>query len=133
MQKASWKRYVIQKHKAKNLHYDFRLEQEGVLKSWAVPKGLSNNPDEKRLAVEVDDHEFKHLTYESETVTIWDQGGYKNITGLKQGGEVISFREAYENGVIELKLKGEKLEGDWVLIRMDISDNKNNWLLKKEK
>jgi len=86
MQKASWKRYVIQKHKAKNLHYDFRLEQEGVLKSWTVPKGLSNNSDEKRLAVEVDDHELKHITYESETVTIWDKGKYKNITGLKQNG-----------------------------------------------
>ena len=64
MQKASWKRYVIQKHKAKNLHYDFRLEQEGVLKYWTVPKCLSNNSDEKRLAVEVDDHELKHITYD---------------------------------------------------------------------
>ena len=112
MKTASWKRYVIQKHKAKNLHYEFRLEQDNVLKSWAIPKGPSDDPDVKRLAVEVEDHALTHLTHESETVTIWDQGEYKNITGLKQDEKVIPFNKAYENGVIKIKLKGEKSEED---------------------
>ena len=74
-------RFVIQKHQATTLHYDLRLEVGGVLKSWAVPKGPSTDPSEKRLAVQVGDHALEHAEYESDRVEIWDSGTYRPLTG----------------------------------------------------
>lgn len=127
-----WKLFVVQKHEAAHLHYDFRLQVEGVLKSWAVPKGPSLDPHKKRLAVAVQDHSLSHAQYEDENVKIWDKGSYRNITGLEQEGVVIPFTESYENGVIEIELKGDKLQGKWVLVKMKKEAGEANWLLIKK-
>ncbi|MFC1911885.1 DNA polymerase ligase N-terminal domain-containing protein [Chloroflexota bacterium] len=117
-------RFVVQKHQASHLHYDFRLEMEGVLKSWAVPKGVPVEPGVRRLAVQVEDHPVEYIDfagkipegeYGAGTVEIWDRGNFE-ITG----------REA---GQLEFTLKGEKLTGEYVLIHTD----GKNWLLFKRK
>src|SRR5579871_3231046 len=128
--------FVIQKHAATRLHYDFRLGWDGVLKSWAVTKGPSYNPADKRLAVQVEDHPWEYRTFEGiipkgqyggGTVMVWDQG-----TWAPQG--VVD--EGLKNGHLKFELHGKKLQGDWVLVRMhgraDRLD-KPNWLLIKEK
>jgi DNA ligase D-like protein (predicted 3'-phosphoesterase) len=118
-------RFVIQLHDATTLHYDFRLEAGGVLKSWAVPKGLSTDPSEKRLAVQVDDHSLAHGDYESDRVEIWDRGTYRALTE----GPV---EDAIENGHLSFWLEGEKLRGGWTLHRT--SDGaKPQWLLIKRR
>ncbi|MFP4515082.1 MAG: DNA polymerase ligase N-terminal domain-containing protein [Parcubacteria group bacterium] len=123
--------FVIQKHDASNLHYDLRLEINGVLKSWAIPKGPSLDPSEKRLAVLTEDHPLDYASFEGKipedeygggTVIVWDQGRYVN-----QGDT--SMEDAFENGTIEFELKGEKLKGAFVLVK---TKNKN-WLLIKKK
>ncbi|MFW6269806.1 MAG: DNA polymerase ligase N-terminal domain-containing protein [Bacillota bacterium] len=131
--KSEWKLFLIQKHKTKTVHYDFRLEKGGVLKSWAIPKGPSYIPSEKRLAIEVEDHSLNGATEENDNKIIWDKGKYKNITGLQQNRKLIPYYEAYENGVIEIELKGEKLKGNWVLVAIAEEKNKNHWLLIKKK
>jgi DNA ligase D-like protein (predicted 3'-phosphoesterase) len=118
-------RFVIQKHAATTLHYDFRLEAGGVLKSWAVPKGPSTDPHEKRLAVQVDDHSLAHGSYESERVSIWDAGTYRPLTA----GPV---EEAIENGHLSFWLEGEKLRGGWTLQRTS-GGRKPQWLLIKRR
>jgi bifunctional non-homologous end joining protein LigD len=128
--------FVVQKHAARQLHYDFRLGWNGVLKSWAVAKGPSYFTGDKRLAVEVEDHPMEYGGFEGTipkgqygggTVMIWDYGEWKGL------GDV--DREL-EKGNLKLELKGTKLRGKWALVRMkngrDRSD-KPNWLLIKEK
>lgn len=128
--------FVIQKHDASHLHYDFRIEIDGVLKSWAIPKGPSLNPKDKRLAVPTEDHpmeyaKFEGVIHEGEygagTVLIWDKGHFKNIKKDNDGNEV-PLKKCYQRGQIEISLKGKKLQGGFALIR-----TKNNWLLIKMK
>ncbi len=120
------KKFVVQKHHASHLHYDFRLEKEGVLKSWAVPKEIPTKKGVKRLAVEVKDHNLDFANFEGEIpknhygagkIEIWDNGTYK----LKK----------WEKDKIEFILKGKKLIGEYALIRFKTSGNNKNWLLFK--
>jgi bifunctional non-homologous end joining protein LigD len=126
-------RFVIQKHDASRLHYDFRLEMEGVLKSWAVPKGLPWGQGEKHLAVEVEDHPVEYATFEGiipegqyggGTVMVWDRGNYY-VYGEQPSK---SLRE----GKLHLVLDGEKAKGEWTLVRIRGRDgDKNQWLILK--
>src|SRR3954453_9129756 len=103
-------RFVIQQHAARAMHYDFRLEAAGVLKSWAVPKGLSTDPREKRVAVQVEDHSLGHGKFEgrigSGRVIVWDAGTYRSLTD----GPV---EEAIANGPLSFSREGENLRGGW--------------------
>jgi bifunctional non-homologous end joining protein LigD len=134
--RAGTLRYVIQKHAARRLHYDFRLEADGVLKSWAVPKGPSLDPSEKRLAVQVEDHPLEYGAFEGVipqgeygggTVLLWDRGAWKSLEG--------DASAAIAAGKVKLELHGEKLRGGWTLVRMGGRANADgkNWLLIKEK
>jgi bifunctional non-homologous end joining protein LigD len=129
---AGASRFVIQKHDASRLHYDFRLEMDGVLKSWAVPKGLPWKRGEKHLAVEVEDHPADYEGFEGVipqgnygggTVMVWDRGNYY-VHGEKP-------LEALKKGRIHMVLEGEKAKGDWALIRTRSDRGKNQWLLLK--
>src|SRR6266567_7352801 len=113
---------VIQKHAATRLHYDLRLELDGVMKSWAVTRGPSLVPGEKRLAVHVEDHPVEYNTFEGTipkgqygggTVMLWDRGTYEPESG---GGED-ALREAYAKGDLKIVLHGKRLLGGWVLVR----------------
>jgi bifunctional non-homologous end joining protein LigD len=128
--------FVIQRHDASHLHYDFRLEFDGTLKSWAVPKGPSTNPADKRLAMQVEDHPIDYATFEGTIpkgqygggeVKIWDHGYWKPKRSDK------SVRADLKNGHLKFELMGEKLQGSWALVRMGKADQKNAWLLIKEK
>src|SRR6185369_10607879 len=123
--------FVIQKHDATRLHYDFRLELDGVLKSWAVPRGPSFDPAQKRLAVETEDHPIEYGKFEGVIpegeygggpVLLWDRGRWRP-------------REGYRKGRLKFDLEGEKLAGAWMLVRMvgERAENGKNWLLIKEK
>jgi bifunctional non-homologous end joining protein LigD len=125
-------RFVIQKHAARRLHYDFRLEMESVLKSWALPKGLPLKRGEKHLAVEVEDHPIEYEQFEGiipegqyggGTVMVWDRGNY----GVYGEQPVKSLRE----GKLHLVLDGEKAKGEWTLVRIRGRDEKNQWLILK--
>jgi bifunctional non-homologous end joining protein LigD len=127
-------RFVVQEHHARQRHYDFRLEMAGVLKSWAVPKGPSLNPEEKRLAVMVNDHPTEHLDFEgiipagqsgAGPVVVWDQGVYE----LFEGGDPV---KALEAGKIVMTLRGKILKGGFTLVKMKGRGEKN-WLLIKKK
>lgn len=129
--------FVIQKHDATTRHYDFRLEINGVLKSWAVPKGPSTDPSVKRLAIPTEDHPVAYADFEGTipedeygggTVIIWDKGTYKNVK--EENGEIVPMEQAYENGEITVALDGEKLQGGYALIRTP-RDGKEQWLLIK--
>jgi DNA ligase D-like protein (predicted 3'-phosphoesterase) len=113
-------RYVIQLHQARALHYDFRLEVDGVLRSWAVPKGPSTDPAEKRLAVQVPDHSLAHGDYEGPNVEIWDRGVYEPLTE--------DFAAALDAGHASFWLDGERLHGGWTLHRTG-----KDWLLIKRR
>jgi DNA ligase D-like protein (predicted 3'-phosphoesterase) len=128
--------FVIQKHDASNLHYDFRIELDGVLKSWAVPKGPSLNPSQRRLAVETEDHpidyaDFEGIIPEDEYgggyVIVWDLGTFENIT--EKDAEKVSLKQAYENGHITILLKGIRLKGEFALIK---TKREEQWLLIKK-
>lgn len=131
-------RFVIQKHDASTLHYDFRLEIAGVMKSWAVPKGLSTDPDEKRLGVRTEDHPMEYNDFEGTipegeygagTVMIWDEGTFRNLRSDKDE-DGASLEVSFDKGKLEVWLEGEKLKGGYVLIKTgDSHDNK--WLIKK--
>jgi bifunctional non-homologous end joining protein LigD len=123
--------FVIQKHRATQLHYDFRLEVDGVLKSWAVPKGPSLDPSVKRLAMQVEDHPVDYAKFEGVipegeygggTVMVWDYGTYKpeNATDVSQ---------ALKRGELKFSLNGKKLKGSWVLVRT----RERQWLLLKHR
>jgi bifunctional non-homologous end joining protein LigD len=125
-------RFVIQEHDASRLHYDFRLEMEGVLKSWAVPKGLPWEKGEKHLAVEVEDHPIEYATFEGVipqgqygggTVMLWDRGNY-HVYGEEPP-------KALREGRLHLVLDGEKAKGEWALIRTRMEAGKPQWLLLK--
>ena len=127
--------YIIQKHAASHLHYDLRLELDGVLKSWAVPKGPSLNPADKRLAVHVEDHPIEYGTFEGiipeaeyggGTVMLWDRGTWEPEGDPRKG---------YAKGDFKFKLHGEKLKGSWVLARMKgkAGGEGKNWLLIKKR
>ncbi len=135
--------FVIQKHDASNLHYDFRLAIDGVLKSWAVPKGPSTDPRQKRLAVPTEDHPLDYADFEgvipegeygAGTVLLWDKGTYRNLRSEKKKGkkEAASMLESYEDGHIEVWLKGEKIKGGYALIRTGKAKD-GRWLLVKMK
>lgn len=135
--------FVIQKHAARNLHYDLRLSIDGVLKSWAVPKGPSTDPRVKRLAILTEDHPFDYADFEgvipegeygAGKVLVWDRGTYVNLRGEKEKGKESgrSMRESFEDGQIEVWLEGEKLDGGYALIRTGKGD-KERWLLVKMK
>lgn len=131
--KDAQKLFVVQKHHARNLHYDFRLELEGTLKSWAVPKGPSLDPQIKRLAVHVEDHPLSYAEFEGDIpkgqygaghVIIWDAGVWTPLTDPVEG---------YRKGKLKFSLAGEKLAGTWNLIRTRFKDAaKDHWLLIKE-
>ncbi|MGC9436018.1 MAG: DNA polymerase ligase N-terminal domain-containing protein [Methanomicrobiales archaeon] len=125
--------FVVQKHDASNLHYDIRLEINGVLVSWAVPKGPSLNPKVKRLAMPTEDHPLEYAGFEgvipegeygAGTVMVWDRGTYENLR------DDMSMEEALSDGKVEVRLWGEKLEGGWAFIRTGSGDNAR-WLLIK--
>ena len=128
--------FVVQKHAASRLHYDFRLEIDGVLKSWAVPKGPSLDPRQKRLAVAVEDHPLAYGDFEGTipagqygggTVLLWDRGEWQPLEG--------SATEALRQGLLKFQLRGEKLRGNWMLVRMRATAGEadHNWLLVKER
>ena len=127
--------FVVQKHDARRLHYDFRLELDGVLKSWAVPKGPSYDPHEKRLAVEVEDHPLEYAGFEgvipageygTGPVEVWDRGAWQPEGDPEEG---------LLDGKLKFRLDGEKLRGGWTLVRMggQRPDRKTTWLLIKER
>ncbi len=118
--------FVVQEHQATAHHWDFRLEVDGVMKSWAVPKGPSLDPAVKRMAIEVEDHGMAHNEYEGENVIIWDRGQYE------QGGRV-AWPEAIERGHAVFVLHGEKLSGGFALQRTGGRGPKAQWLLIKRK
>ena len=129
--------FVIQKHAASHLHYDFRLELDGVMKSWAVPKGPSLDPSVRRLAMEVEDHPISYNTFEGTipegeygggTVMLWDRGTYE----AEDGGGVESLRRGYAKGDLKITLHGKRLRGSWVLVRMN-RPGRPQWLLIKHR
>ena len=131
--------FVIQKHDARNLHYDFRLEVDGVLKSWAVPKGPSTDPSVKRLAMPTEDHPLEYADFEGVipegeygggTVMVWDTGPYRNLRAEKEEEDGLSMEESVDDGKIEVWLQGEKLRGGYALIRTGKGDDAR-WLLIK--
>ncbi|MEP6793010.1 MAG: DNA polymerase ligase N-terminal domain-containing protein [Saprospiraceae bacterium] len=133
--------FVIQKHAATRLHYDFRLEMEGVLKSWAVPKGPSTDPKTKRLAMMVEDHPYDYKDFEGSipkgeygggTVIIWDQGTYEPIEKIegKKAQEKYLLKQLKE-GSVKVVMHGKKMKGEWALVKTHQSEN--SWLLIKHK
>ncbi len=133
-------RFVVQKHSSRSLHYDFRLEVDGVLKSWAVPKGPSNDPDVKRLAMPTEDHPLEYAGFEgvipkpeygAGTVMVWDYGTYLNLRDRPD--RPFSMERSYREGKIEVELQGKKLKGAWVLVKTAFGPKGTGWLLKKMK
>src|SRR5215467_394782 len=124
--------YVVQKHRATQLHYDFRLEWKGTLLSWAVPKGPSLDPSVKRLAMQVEDHPIEYATFEGVipaaeygggTVMVWDRGTWTP--------EVPDVAKSLAKGDLKFTLAGEKLHGSWVLVRTRGYQGGRSWLLIK--
>jgi DNA ligase D-like protein (predicted 3'-phosphoesterase) len=124
--------FVIQKHDARNLHYDFRISVDGVLVSWAVPKGPSTDPKEKRLSIRTEDHPLSYADFEgvipegeygAGTVMVWDRGVYENLNKDE------SVAEGLKKGHIKINLQGEKLKGGYALT--ETNKEKNWWILVK--
>ena len=132
--------FVVQRHHASHLHYDFRLELNGTLKSWAIPKGPSLNPRDKRLAMMVEDHPIDYATFEGDIpagnygaghVDVWDHGTYEPID---EDGKVITAKEFAGHlhaGSIKFRMKGKHLKGDFALVNM--KKDEKTWLLIKHK
>ena len=129
-------RFVIQEHHASTLHYDLRLEVEGVLASWAVPKGPSTDPRDKRLALRTEDHPLDYADFEGQipegeygagTVIVWDRGDFENRTTSK--GEPLPLAQAIDRGHVKVDLHGEKIRGGYALQRVD--DAEDRWILIK--
>jgi bifunctional non-homologous end joining protein LigD len=134
--------FVIQKHAASHLHFDLRLELDGVMKSWAVPKGPSLDPAVKRLAMQVEDHPIEYNRFEGiipageyggGTVMIWDRGTY-TFWDDDDDDPVARLREGYAHGDLKFVLNGRRVKGSWVLVRTHRgSDEKPQWLLIKHR
>ncbi len=129
---------MIQKHDASTLHYDFRLEVDGVLKSWAVPKGPSTDTRVRRLAAPTEDHPLDYADFEgvipegeygAGAVIVWDTGPYRNLRAEKEDGAA-SMQQSLREGKVEVWLEGEKLRGGYALIRTGTGADAN-WLLIK--
>ena len=133
--------FVIQRHKASRLHYDLRLEMDGVLKSWAVPKGPSMNPGDKRLAMMVEDHpyDYKDFTgvipegnYGAGIVEIWDKGTYTTIDEKKAKRPEKELLKGLSEGNLKISMKGKKLKGEFALVKIKSKED-NAWLLIKHR
>lgn len=134
--------FVVQRHAATRLHYDFRLEMEGVLKSWAVPKGPSLNPNDKRLAMMVEDHPYSYRTFEGTIpaesygggeVEIWDEGTYEALEKEVDKSDKEVLLNDLSKGSLKVVLHGEKLKGEFALVKLKSADSENAWLLIKHK
>src|ERR671932_1128682 len=121
--------FVVQRHDARRLHYDFRLERAGVLVSWAVPKGVPLEPGQQHLAVHVEDHPLEYASFEGEipkgeygagTVEIWDRGTYELLEEKRDGG-------------LTVRLEGERLNGTWALVPAKLSGDPKNWLIIRKR
>jgi bifunctional non-homologous end joining protein LigD len=149
VEKKSGNRFVVQKHRATRLHYDFRLEMEGVLKSWAVPKGPSLDPADKRLAMQVEDHPVSYFDFEGNipegnygagTVMVWDLGTWQPLSPVPVNGKYVAGTEAEASamlakGDLKFRLKGKKLNGDFALVKMKgrrPGSKGNEWLMIKK-
>lgn len=135
-------RFVVQKHAASRLHYDFRLEMEGVLKSWAVPKGPSLNPVDKRLAMMVEDHPYDYRTFEgiipegnygAGTVIVWDEGTYEALEPGTKKQQEKSLLKQLKAGSIKFSMQGSKLKGEFALVKLKNDTKGNAWLLIKHR
>ncbi|GAB4245381.1 MAG: hypothetical protein Kow00129_05270 [Thermoleophilia bacterium] len=133
--------FVVQQHKASRMHFDFRLEIDGTLASWAIPKGPSTDPREKRLAVRTEDHPVEYASFEGSipeeeygggTVIVWDTGRWEHKTKDDKGNE-LTPAQALEKGHLSVRLHGQKLRGGYSLIHSKMGGNEKNWLLVKEK
>lgn len=131
--------FVIQEHEASSHHWDLRLEADGVLKSWAVPKGPATDPDEQRLAIRTEDHPLDYADFEGHIpqdeygggeVVVWDIGPYRNLT-TDDDGEEKPVAVAVEQGHVEVWLEGEKLRGGYRLVHARVGGEEDNWLLQK--
>jgi DNA ligase D-like protein (predicted 3'-phosphoesterase) len=135
-------RFTVQKHAATSLHYDFRLEVDGVLASWAVPKGPSTDPADKRLAMRTEDHPMDYLEFEgvipkgeygAGPVIVWDRGVFENISETRNGRKM-DLSEAIEKGDVKVFLLGEKIRGAYALVRTKTDDRgREQWLLIKKR
>ncbi|QCK16623.1 DNA polymerase ligase N-terminal domain-containing protein [Mangrovivirga cuniculi] len=134
--KSNKNRFSFQKHDAQNLHYDFRLECDGVLKSWAIPKGPSTDTSEKRLAIRTEDHPVDYIHFEGKIpedeygagpVLLWDKGTYKNIT--EKDDEIKDLKKAIDDGHFLVDLDGEKIKGGYAFTRTD--KDEGQWLMVK--
>ena len=144
--RVPWKRtgnpiFVFQQHAATTLHWDFRLEVDGVLRSWAVPKGPSTDPREKRLAVATEDHPLSYADFEGVipegeygggAVIVWDAGPYANLSADEEGNE-LSLARALAQGHARVWLAGKKIRGGFALVHARLGGQDRNWLLVKEK
>jgi len=135
--------FVVQKHDASHLHYDFRLEMEGVLKSWAIPKGPSLNPADKRLAMMVEDHPFDYKDFEgiipagnygAGTVMVWDEGTYESLeeTNGTKAAQEKALMKGLREGSLKFRMNGSKLKGEFALVRTK-GRGENSWLLIKHR
>lgn len=132
--------FVIQQHAARAMHYDLRLEIDGVMPSWAIPKGPSLNPATKRLAIMTEDHPMDYRTFEgiipkgeygAGPVIVWDRGTYKNLRE-DDDGKLIPMKKCLKEGRIEIFLRGKKIKGAYALVRIgDKSVERSRWLLIK--
>lgn len=134
--------FVVQRHKATSLHYDFRLEMGGVLKSWAVPKGPSLNPKDKRLAMMVEDHPIDYASfagiipenhYGAGIVEIWDKGIYEDLSEKDKTKGEKKLLHDLDKGSLKFVLHGKKLKGEFALVKMKGDVKENTWLLIKHK
>jgi len=130
--------FVVQRHDASSLHFDFRLQVGDVLASWAVPKGPSLDPREKRLATRTEDHPLDYADYEGRipegeygagTVVVWDTGDFDNRT--ERDGREVPLEEALDAGHVKVELHGEKLTGEFALTRTNLRGDPRSWLLVK--
>ena len=149
VEKKSGHRFVVQKHRATRLHYDFRLEMEGVLKSWAIPKGPSLDPADKRLAMQVEDHPVSYFDFEGTipqgnygagTVMVWDVGTWEPLSPQPVKGKYVAGTDAeaaemLQKGDLKIRLHGQKLKGDFALIHIKArrpGSKGTEWLLIKK-